>query len=400
MPAERSRSRRIAINEFASEHASQPTAIEGSSGPNALPLNGLRVVDFGQYIAAPGAAAVLGELGAEVVKVEPPGGDQARSVGPSGEAMVRAYNAGKRSVTLDLRTPDGLAAARQLIAESDVLVANSRPGSLERLGLGYEDSVELNPRLIYARITGFGSEGPMASRPGLDIAAQAESGIMSINGRRDDDPTRVGFTVVDASAADVLAQSVLAALYSVTTTGRGVLVETSLMEVAVRMQAPMWEEYFASGEVPHRVGNGQAKMAPAAEVIATSDGHLVLSAYAQGHWKRLCELIGRSDLVTDPRFENNAARVAHRPELLEILREVFGHESSESLVERLNANGIVAGVVRDYAQAIQMAESHYPGLVRQDPVTGARQIGLPYRIGGQRISTFRPVPEPGHPAGV
>lgn len=362
------------------------------------PLRGYRVVDLGQYIAAPGAAAVLGELGADVVKIEPPTGDQARHVGPTGEAMVRAYNAGKDSLALDLRSREGLDRALSVIADADVLVANSRPGSLEKLGLGVDECLAVNPRLVYGRISGFGFDGPLSLRPGLDIAAQAESGMMSINGSADSDPMRVGFTVVDACAAEVLAQGVLAALLRVGRTGRGGVVETSLLEVAIRMQATLWEEYFASGKVPFRAGNGQPSMAPAAEVIATHDGHIVLSAYADSHWRRLCEMLGRLDLVDDSRFIDNAARVRNRAALRENLAVAFAEDSSEDLVARLNEAGIVAGVIRDYQQVLDMAEEAYPGLFRRQPQTGALQLGLSYRIDGRRIARFRSVPEVGAPA--
>lgn len=363
-----------------------------------LPLNGYRVVDLGQYIAAPGAAAVLGELGADVVKIEPPSGDQARHVGPTGEAMIRAYNAGKDSLVLDLRSQEGRERALSVITDADALVANSRPGSLERLGLGVEDCIAVNPRLVYGRISGFGFDGPLSARPGLDIAAQAESGMMSINGSPDAEPMRVGFTVVDACAAEVLAQGVLAALLRVGRTGRGGVVETSLLEVAIRMQAPLWEEYFASGTVPRRTGNGQPSMAPAAEVIATRDGHIVLSAYADSHWRRLCELLGRLDLIDDPRFVDNASRVRNRTALRENLARAFAEEAAELLVSRLNEAGIVAGVIRDYGQVLDVAEKAYPGLFRRQPETGARQLGLSYRIDGRRIAHFRPVPEAGAPS--
>lgn len=360
-----------------------------------LPLDGYRVLDLGQYIAAPGAAAVLGELGADVVKIEPPLGDQARHVGPTGEAMIRAYNAGKSSVVLDLRQPDDRERLLELIAEADVLVANSRPGSLERLGLGVDECLEANPRLVYARISGFGYEGPLAVRPGLDIAAQAESGMMSINGSPETEPMRVGFTVVDACAAEVLAQGILAALLRAGRTGRGGVVETSLLEVAVRMQAVLWEEHFASGAVPTRTGNGQPSMAPAAEVIAVQDGHIVLSAYADSHWRRLCALMERPDLVEDPRFVDNASRVRNRADLRQELADAFAQESGDALVERLTGEGIVAGVIRDVAQALATVEPSYPGLVRRHPDTGTAQLGLAYRIDGDRLAEFREVPGAG-----
>ncbi|KXF50011.1 carnitine dehydratase [Rhodococcus sp. SC4] len=360
------------------------------------PLAGVKVIDFGQYIAAPAATAVLAELGADVIKIEPPHGDQARRIGVFGDAMIRAYNRGKRSLAIDLRDKRGKTLALQLVSDADVVVQNMRPGALERLGLGAAAVREINPRAIYASVTGFGLRGPSRGRAGLDIAAQAESGIMSVTGEATGDPLRVGLPVVDASTADSLAQAILAALFRRERTGEGAEIEISLLEVAIHLQAANWEEYFGTGREPMRTGNGQPTVAPAADVIRTRDGHVVLSAYTTEHWDTLCRLIQREDLLTDPRFTSNPLRVQHRPELLEILGTALSRMSTEECVNWLSSNGIVVGAVRRYAQVLESEDVAASGIFR--PARGAeggRYVGLPYRIGAQPGSPSEASPELG-----
>ncbi|KXF51978.1 carnitine dehydratase [Rhodococcus sp. SC4] len=358
-------------------------------------LAGITVIDFGQYIAAP--AAVLAELGADVIKIEPPNGDQARRIGVFGDAMIRAYNRGKRSLAIDLRDQRGKEIARRLVAGADVVVQNMRPGAMERLGLGAKDIHDFNARAVYASVTGFGSHGPSRTRAGLDIAAQAESGIMSVTGQADGDPLRVGLPLVDAATAASLAQAILAALFRRERTGQGAEIEISLLEVAIHLQASNWEEYFDTGLEPTRRGNGQPTVAPAADVIGTRDGHIVLSAYTEGHWKALCRLIDRADLLGDPRFGSNSARVDHRGELLAILGEVFGRLTQQECVTWLSEHGIVVGAVRDYRQVLDSEDVGVSGIFRPDPhkVEGGRYIGLPYQIMGEPRSVSSSAPELG-----
>lgn len=367
------------------------------------PLHGIKVIDFGQYIAAPAATAVLAELGAEVVKVEPLYGDQARRIGPFGDAMIRAYNRGKRSLAIDLRDERGRRLALQLTADADVVVQNMRPGTMERLGLGPEAVRAVNPRAIYASVTGFGMHGPSRNRAGLDIAAQAESGIMSVTGEADGGPLRVGLPVVDASTASSLAQAILAALFRRERTGEGAEIEISLLEVAIHLQAANWEEYLGTGREPRRMGNGQPTVAPAADVIRTVDGHIVLSAYTDEHWGTLCRLIDRTDLLTDSRFDSNPARVRNRSTLLQILSDALSTMSTESCVKWLSDNGIVVGAVRGYAQVLESGDVHATGIFRTDAREdggGKEYVGLPYSIGGLPRSVSDPAPELGEHSGA
>ena len=284
------------------------------------------MLDLGQYIAAPAAAQTLADLGADVVKLEPTQGDASRHVGWSQDdfgPMFSAYNRGKRSVVLDLRSPKGQTQAVQLALAADVVLVNARPGAMEKLGLGAEQLLAQSSRLVYGRVSAFGQQGPASIRPGFDIAAQAESGMMSLNGEAERDPVRVGFTAVDILSSQALTSGVLAALLRRGNTGRGGLVDLSLIDVAVAALANAWTEYGLFGRMPLRRGNGQPTTAPAADVIQTRDGQVVLSAYTDEHFARLCTTIGCPELASDPRFASNQDRVAHRPALMALLQQAL-----------------------------------------------------------------------------
>ena len=349
----------------------------------AAPLAGVRVIDLGQYIAGPGAAMALAELGASVTKIEPLTGDQARHVGRYGESMVRAYNRGKRSIALDLKSEDGRAVALRLIARSDVVIQNLRPGAVEKLGLGAAQLRAQHPRLVYLSISGFPRNTPSRERPGYDIAAQAESGLMSVTGEPGRLPQKVGVPIVDAAAAQLGAQAVLAALFARERTGRGETLEVSLLETALRLQAATWCEYLGGAPEPTRIGDGQPHNAPAADVVATRDGHIVLSAYAEDHWRRFCRVVGREALADDPRFASNAQRVAHRAELREVLRECLSGFSTDECVALLSRSQIVVGAVRRYSDVLAGEDLAASGMVVEAASADGqhyRAFGLPYRF--------------------
>lgn len=329
-----------------SRHAMNPLS-------DSPPLEGVRVLDLGQYIAAPAAAQALSDLGADVVKLEPAQGDASRHVDWSKDdygPMFTAYNRGKRSVVLDLRSPEGQAQAVRLALAADVVLANARPGAIDKLGLGAEQLLAQSPRLVYGRVSAFGQQGPASIRPGFDIAAQAESGMMSLNGEAERDPVRVGFTAVDILASQALTSGVLAALLRRGNTGRGGLVDLSLIDVAVAALANAWTEYGLLGRMPLRRGNGQPTTAPAADVIQTRDGQVVLSAYTDEHFARLCTTIGCPELASDPRFASNQGRVAHRTALMALLQQALSRFDAEQLVDLLAQGGIVAGKIRTMDQ--------------------------------------------------
>ena len=350
----------------------------------AAPLSGVRVIDLGQYIAGPGAAMALVELGAQVTKIEPLAGDQARHIGRYGESMIRAYNRGKQSIALDLKSDAGREVALRLIAQADVVIQNLRPGVVDKLGLGPAQVRERFPRVIYLSIAGFSGNGPSHARPGYDIAAQAESGLMAVTGEPDGLPQKVGVPVVDAAAAQMGAQAVLAALYGRERTGVGATLEVSLLETALHLQAATFCEYLGGAPEPTRMGHGQPHNAPAAEIVATRDGHIVLSAYAEEHWQRFCRIVGREELAEDPRFATNALRVQHRAALREVLQDCLRGLTSEEAVALLGGNQIVVGAVRRYREVLASPDFVASGiLVDAADQDGAayRALGLPYRWG-------------------
>lgn len=362
------------------------------------PLAGIRVVEFGHYIAAPAATQLLADLGAEVVKIEPPAGDQARGIGAYGEGIVLAFNRGKRSVVLDLHRDDDKRAALDLVAEADVVVQNLRAGTLARLGLGPGDLAPDHPRLVYVSVSGFSAKGPSAARAGLDIAAQAESGLMSINGEQDGDPLRVGFPIADVAASYAVVQGVLAALFRRERTGHGGVVEVSLLDTMIHMQSAMWGEWHASGQEPRRKGNGQATVAPAADLIRTADGSIVLSAYTSEHFARLCALMGKTWMLEDPRFADNPSRVAHREVLLAEISEAFGTVPTDECLAALAERGLVAAAVRTYREVSAADDTRSSGIL----TTGVSSDGerypipsLPFTLDGVVPAPDRAVPEAG-----
>ena len=356
----------------------------------SVPLEGIRVIEFGHYIAAPAATQIMVDLGADVVKVEPPSGDQARSIGAYGEGIVCAYNRGKRSVVLDLKDPGERSVALELVDAADVVVQNLRAGAMERLGLDRERLAAANPQLIHVAISGFSRKGPSADRAGLDIAAQAESGLMSVTGERTGEPQRVGFPIADVGASYAVVQAVLAALFRRERTGKGGHADISLVDVAIHMQSALWGEWHASGTQPRRKGNGQATVAPAADLVTTADGEIVLSAYTSEHFSRLCAFLEKPWMTTDPRFADNDARVRHRAELLAEISAVLRGLTTEECVRRLGAIGLVAAAVRTFADvktATDIAASEVFVTARDTEGRDFAVPGLPFSLDGSAART-------------
>lgn len=361
-------------------------------------LQGVRVLELGQFIAGPGATLALAELGADVIKVEPPGGEGARHVGGFGDAMVRAYNRGKRSITVDLRQPRGRDLLLQLAGGCSVVVQNLRPGAVQKLGLGPEEMRARFPSLVYLSISGFGAHGPSRDRLGFDIAAQAESGLMSVTGEPDGAPQKVGAPIIDITAAHLGAQAVLAALIRRGRTGQGATLETSLLEAAMHLQLPNFTEYFATGQEPRRVGNAQPALAPAADIVRTRDGLVVISAYVEAHWARLCGAMGRPELVADPRFCSNAQRVKNRPAMREAIDQALSRYTSDECVALLSEAQIVVGVVRGYDQVAQSADLLASGMVvyaTNREGSTYRSLGMPYTLDGVRRRSLTASPAAG-----
>ncbi|WP_133492287.1 CaiB/BaiF CoA-transferase family protein [Alcanivorax sp. 24] len=353
-------------------------------------LDGVRVVEFGQFIAGPGATQILADLGADVIKIESFNGDNSRKFGVSEKSgyrsgMFMAYNRGKKSITLDLRNPEGVEIARKLALRADVVVQNTRVGVMESIGLDAATLRAEKPGLIHASISGFGTGGPSRERPGLDIAAQAESGMMSLTGEPGGTPLKTGFAVVDAATATATANAVLAALFRCARTGAGETIEASLLATAIGLQSQIWAEYACSGALPQRVGNAQPLVAPAADLITVQDGYIVISAYMEDHWQRLCRAVELPDLAKDERFATSNDRVRNRPAMIDILSTALGGYTGEEARAQLENSGVVCGVVRDYRQVRASADVEATGIFKRvhDGRGGEVEIpGLPFTFAG------------------
>lgn len=365
-------------------------------------LDGIRVLDLTQVMAGPFCTMQLGDMGADVIKVEPPvTGDLSRSMGGAtlrmtgdDNAPFLALNRNKRSVTLDLKDPDDRARFLALAQRADVLVENFRPGVMLRLGLDYPTLAALNPRLVYASISGFGQDGPYADRPGFDLIAQAMSGIMSVTGEPGGEPVKCGVPLTDLAAGLYATNGILAALLSRERTGHGQYLETSLFGAALALS--VWEstEYWATGVAPSAMGSAHRLNAPY-QVLPTRDGHVALAALTDAQWRTLCLVLERGTLADDPRFATNAQRMAHRVALVGELADALRHHDTNDWVERLLAAGVPAGPILDYAQVFADPHTAARGMVQvmQHPVEGEVQsLGFAVHMDGTPLRIRRPPP--------
>ncbi|MDB5456726.1 MAG: NAD-binding of NADP-dependent 3-hydroxyisobutyrate dehydrogenase family protein [Caulobacter sp.] len=322
-----------------------------------LPLSGIRVLDVSQVMAGPFCCMLLGDMGADVIKIEPPVvGDQTR--GSMGFRMkgadspgFLALNRNKRSIALDLKTQAGREVLYALVKTADVLVENGRPGVADRLGMGYETLKAINPALIYASISGFGESGPWAQRPGFDLIAQAMSGVLSATGLPDSEPVKNGVPVGDLGAAMFAVYGILSALIGRAKTGEGQWVGASLFEAALGLS--IWEttELWGTGKSPKPLGTANRMSAPY-QAVHASDGYFVFGAANQKLWLAFLEVAGRRDLIDDARFATNSDRVANQAALIGALRTTFVSRTVADWVDALLAAGVPAGPIYDYDQAL------------------------------------------------
>ncbi len=366
-----------------------------------LALAGVRIVDLTQVMAGPFCTMLLADLGADVIKVEPPGGDLSRTMGGhrlqmkgKDHAPFLALNRNKRSIVLDLKQRSDLEWLLVLLTDADVLVESFRPGVAERLGLGFPALEARSKRLIYASISGFGQTGPWADRPGFDLIAQGMSGVMSVTGSADGKPVKCGIPISDLAAGLFAANAIQAALLARTQTGRGQHVETSLFEAALGLS--VWEttEYWATGEAPRPLGSAHRLSAPY-QAFRARDGVLTIAALTASHWARLCTVLDRDDLATDTRFATNADRLGNLPSLVVEIERTLAARTVDEWVERLLNEGIPCGPILDYEQvfaAPHTAARHMVEVV-DHPVEGpVRTLGIPIKMSGTPPSVRRPPP--------
>jgi crotonobetainyl-CoA:carnitine CoA-transferase CaiB-like acyl-CoA transferase len=350
------------------------------------PLSGVTVIEIGNFLAAPFAAMQLADLGAQVIKVEnPQGGDAVRAVGPflAGESSsFMRINRNKQSVALDLRTAGGLAVVRTLIERADVLIENLRPGAMDQLGLGYDELRQRNPRLIYASASGWGRTGPLARQAGLDIMAQARSGLMSINGHPGSEPSKVGVPICDLVSALYLALGVVAALRARDRDGVGQAVEVSLYESGVSFA--VWEagKFFATGEVAAPQGSAHQSMAPY-QAIATRDGHITIGAVTPKTWSSLCAVLGLADVAADVRFATGSSRYEHRALLIAVIERETSKWGKQELADALVAAGVPCAPLATYGEVFTDQNLADGGFYWEadHPVLGqVRQLGSPVHL--------------------
>jgi crotonobetainyl-CoA:carnitine CoA-transferase CaiB-like acyl-CoA transferase len=331
-----------------------------------LPLEGLRVVDLSRALAGPYCTMMLGDLGADVVKVEAPGGgDESRHWGPPFEGGESSYflgaNRNKRGITLNLKAPEGLAVLWQLIEQADVFIENFSPGKMEQLGVSYEAASARNPRLVYCGISGFGREGPEAQKPAYDIIVQGMSGLMSVTGAPDGDPMRLGPAISDVLAGMFAAWGILAALYTREHTGRGQRVDATLLAADLASMPNIVARFFATGEAPKRIGNSHAQIAPY-DALRAADGFVLVAPANDELWRRFCGALELEPLLADVRFATNRLRVEHRPALLEAIQARTSQLTRADILDRLEAARVPCGPIRDVAETYSSQQAAVLGL--------------------------------------
>ena len=361
-------------------------------------LEGIRVLELTQIMAGPFCGMLLADLGAEVIKIENPrGGDDSRRMAPpyyNGEsAAFIAMNRNKYGLALDIRTPAGKEILWRLLETADVLIENFRPGTMARLGFGYEEVHAKYPALIYCSLSGFGQTGPEHGRGGFDLVAQAMSGLLSVTGTPEE-PAKVGVPMSDLNAGLFASHAILAALFARTRSGQGQYIDTSLFEAALAYT--IWEsnEYWANGTPPQRLGTAHRLSAPY-QVFATGNGWIAIGAANQRNWERLVQAMERTDLLQDARFASNSERMAHLPELVETLTETFKTCSTEAWLAALEAAEVPCGPVLALDQVYQYPQTQARNMEIQidHPIAGrVHAIGFPVKYSATPPQLYRPAP--------
>ena len=365
------------------------------------PLHGLRVFDLTRILAGPTCTQILGDLGAEVIKVERPGsGDDTRKFGPpflkdgaGRETAESAYflssNRNKRSLTLDLTQPEGPALARRLVARCDVLVENFKHGGLAKYGLGYEQLKADFPRLVYCSITGFGQTGPYAAKPGYDVLIQGMGGFMSITGAPDGAPQKAGVPIADLMAGMYAAVAVNAALRHREATGEGQCIDIGMLDTQVAMLSMQGLNYLATGKAPKRLGNAHPNIVPY-QTFATADGDIILAVGNDAQFQRFCEFAGVAELADDEKFSTNEARVRNRDELTERLAPVLAGRPSRYWIEGLETRNVSCGPINTIDQVFADPQVVARGMKLEMPHPAAGEAPVPLIASPIRMSATPP----------
>ncbi|MFT5059866.1 MAG: crotonobetainyl-CoA:carnitine CoA-transferase CaiB-like acyl-CoA transferase [Polaromonas sp.] len=364
------------------------------------PLEGLRVIELARILAGPWAGQTLADLGAEVIKVEAPAGDDTRRWGPPfiereddiSAAYFHSCNRGKRSVVIDFRTPEGLADLKALIASADVVIENYKVGGLAKYGLDYSALKEAHPGLIYCSITGFGQDGPYAHRAGYDYIIQGMSGLMSVTGDPGSQPQKVGVAVTDVLTGVYASTAILAALHQRSATGAGQQIDMSLLDVATSCMANQNLNYLSTGVAPQRLGNAHPNLAPY-QVMDCSDGWVIIAVGNDGQFVRFCALLGLASLAEDARFVTNADRVANRDALTEALSDATTRLTKAQLLAACEAHGVPAGPINDMADLFDDPQIKARGM--QLSLDGVPSVRSPFRFSDADLVLERSSPKLG-----
>ena len=360
-------------------------------------LDGIRVLDVTQVMAGPYCAMLLCDMGADVIKVESPAGDSSRRMAGaqgSDSAAFNAVNRGKRGIVIDLKAATGQAVLRRLAAGADILVENYRPGVMTRFGLGYDSLAGMNPRLIYASISGYGQTGPSAGKGGFDLVAQGISGLMSVTGEPDRPPVKVGVPLTDLAAGMFAVIGILAALHHRERTGRGQSVDTALVDAGVALS--VWEatELFSSGQAPLPLGSAHRMSAPY-QAVRCSDGYITLGAANDRIFRRLASLLGHPEWLDDPAFASDGARVAHRLRLAAAVEAVTVTRPRAHWLAELDAHDIPCGPIQDYREVMDDPQVRAREMVveTRHPTLGAiSTLGTPIKLSSTPLTPGRPAP--------
>jgi crotonobetainyl-CoA:carnitine CoA-transferase CaiB-like acyl-CoA transferase len=362
------------------------------------PLQGIRVLDLSRVLAGPYCTMVLGDLGADVIKVEPPEGDETRAWGPPFAEGESAYylcvNRNKRGIVINLKSDEGKKILRDLAMQSDVLVENFRPGTLEKFGLDFETLHELNPKLIYCSITGFGQTGSMRDRPGYDFMIQASGGLMSITGEPEDEPMKTGVAVVDLFAGQNAVIAILAALQARTLTGLGQRLDIALFDSQLGWLANVASNYLISGKLPKRYGNAHANIVPY-QSFQASDGWFAIAVGNDRQFARLCEMLASPELAADERFATNSARVQNREILISLLVSIFKTAPVADWLKKLDEAEIPCGPINNFEQVFSMPNVREREMLvkMKHPTIGELPlVGSPLKMSGTPVEYRLPPP--------
>lgn len=346
----------------------------------ARPLDGVFVLDFSRVLAGPYCSMVLGDMGARIVKVEPLGsGDDTRQYGPfmgQESAYFMSINRNKESVALNLKSPEGLEAALKLTARADIVLENYRPGTMKRLGLGYEALREINPRLIYASVSGFGQDGPWKDKPAYDIIVQGLSGMMSITGHPGGPPTRVGISLGDIAAGLFATIGIVGALYERDRSGQGQMIDVAMLDAQLAILENAVARHLVTGEIPGPLGTRHPSITPFA-AFPSSDGYILVGAGNDSLWRRLCESVGRPELVTDARFDTNRHRTENWSEIEPLLNDIFCRRTTDDWIEFLEARGIPCGPVNTMDKVVTNPQVQARGALVEVDAMGGGKLRMP-----------------------